>query len=314
MPRAFEPFRVSIPASSANLGTGFDSIGVALDLRLRADVTPANRFALEFVQGPDAPTHRGFAEAIRGAMHVFSERLPAAHVRVRNAIPLGKGLGSSAAAILLGLITAARCGGRRVPAKEIGWLASELEGHPDNALAALYGGIVVAATHAARAPAYVRVRTPKNIRAIVVVPDVELSTARARAALPARYPRADVVHNTQRAALLAASLASGDLSQLADAMSDVIHQPYRAQLVPGLAEALRFRSQDVLAIALSGAGPSVLALLRSNGAWKRSVSSLCACFGREGVAVRALHLQIASAGATVVTRRASAPPAVPAMP
>lgn len=296
MRRAFAPFSLRIPATSANLGPGFDSIGIALELRLEAWVYPAKRLSLEFVEGPNAPTHGGFAETIRGAMRAVSARLPPARVLVRNSIPLGKGLGSSAAAILLGLVVAARCRRQRLTVHEIGRLASDLEGHPDNALSALYGGAVIAAARSSRAPAHIRVRLPTELRALVVVPDIDLPTPEARAVLPQAYALSDVARNTQRAALLAASLATGDLSHLSEAMRDVVHQQYRARLAPGLGEALRFRARDVLGVALSGAGPSVLAFVRSHVSWQEHGESLAQCFRRKGIEAQALHLRIAERG------------------
>ena len=127
----------------------------------------------------------------------------------------------------------------------------ELEGHPDNALPAVYGGIVIATSSRAS----IKLPAPRDLQAIVVVPEFDLATERARALLPIQYDRRDVVFNIQRAALLGAALASGSWNVLREAMNDRFHQPYRGAVVPGLAEALRVDSPELIGIALSGAGP-----------------------------------------------------------
>jgi len=258
--------QISVPASSANLGPGFDTIGIALDLRLRATVRAGADYRLTFVPGPHAPTHSGFADEIeRGLSSILGAERPAIAIEVENPIPLGKGLGSSAAAGVLGASIAARFVEPQVDLRTLTRIVTDLEGHPDNALPALLGGIVIAAQRGEDAPSYLRFEPPAGIRAIVAIPNIDLPTAEARAILPERYRKEDAVYNVQRAALLAASLASGDFAHLRVAMGDRFHQPYRSAFVPGLAECLRIEADGLLGIALSGAGPSVLALCSGNG-------------------------------------------------
>ena len=225
-------------------------------------------------------------------------QLPRVSINVDNAIPLGKGLGSSAAASILGLIIASRAHGRALRRSQLAELACELEGHPDNALAALYGGAVVAASSAARD--CVRLAAPAGLRALIVVPEVELSTCDARALLPERYARNDMVFTAQRASLLGAALGSGSWKALQSAMNDCVHQPYRAAKIPGLAEALAIRSRDLVGVALSGAGPSVLAIVRSAAASRAMAKPIVAAFADAGVPAKALHLAFAARGAVVV--------------
>jgi homoserine kinase len=291
-----EAFAVSVPASSANLGPGFDAVGIALDLRLRARVDPARRFSLE-IGGKEAPSHGGYADAILAAMRGIDERLPAVRVRVENDIPLGKGLGSSAAARVLGLAVASRASGRALSRDRLAELACELEGHPDNAFAAVYGGAVIAALPAPRS--CVRISAPRDVRALVVVPEVDLSTEEARALLPERYDRSDVVFTAQRASLLGAALASGSWTALGEAMRDRVHQPYREARIPGLREALAIRSRELIGVALSGAGPSVLAFVRSGVAWRGLARRLESCFLRAGVGARSYLLDVAARGVSV---------------
>jgi homoserine kinase len=294
-----EGFRVSVPASSANLGPGFDAIGLALDLWAHATVEPAAAFGIEFVPGKHAPTNAGFAnEILRGLDRVLGGPRPAVSIVVENAIPLGKGLGASAAGAVLGLSIGARLAAFPPGEALLAQYATDLEGHPDNALPALLGGIVVAAQRADAPPAYLRFAPPPTLRAIVVTPHIVLPTAAARALLPAAYERRDVVFNIQRAALLAASLACGDLTALRTATGDRVHQPYRAPLVPGFETMLELQLPGLLAVALSGAGPSVLALVEGDGA--EVGAALQAEFAREAIESDVYLLAVSTRGAMVV--------------
>ncbi|HUA09146.1 MAG TPA: homoserine kinase [Candidatus Acidoferrales bacterium] len=284
-------FAVSVPASSANLGPGFDAVGIALELRARAFVEPAAHFSIEF-GGPERPTHPGFERMLLAAMNAVSFELPRVRVQVVNAIPLGKGLGSSAAARALGVTIAARAHGLPFDRDAIAQRVCELEGHPDNALPAVCGGIAIAAN----ANASIKLAAPRELRAILVVPEFDLATKQARALLPMAYEKADVVFNIQRAALLGAALASGSWSALRDAMADRIHQPHRAAVVPGLADALAIQDEGLIGVALSGAGPSVLALVHERDAWRPIAAKIEAAFAAAGIASRSLRLPFASRG------------------
>jgi len=293
-----EAFVVSVPASSANLGPGFDAIGLALDLWVRATVQPAMHFSVSFKAGTYVPTNAGFEnEIVRGMDRVLGGARPNVSILVENGIPLGKGLGASAAGAVLGITIGAELAEQRPPARELARHASDLEGHPDNALPALLGGVVIAAMPEGAQPAYLRFEPPVGLSVVVVTPHIVLPTAAARALLPASYERRDVVFNVQRAALLAASLASGDLSVLRVATADRIHQPYRAPLVPGFDEMLAFELPGLLAVALSGAGPSVVALVGGNQ--DAIGEAMQAAFAREGIDSDVFHLGISTKGATV---------------
>lgn len=293
-----DAFVAAVPASSANLGPGFDAIGLALDLWVRATVQPAMSFSVSFKAGTYVPTNAGFEnEIVRGLERVLGPDRPRVSILVENAIPLGKGLGASAAGAVLGLTIGAELAPEQPAERLLARYAAELEGHPDNALPALLGGVVVAAMPDDADPAYLRFDPPAGLSAVVVTPRIVLPTAAARALLPATYERRDVVFNLQRAALLAASLAGGDLSQLRVASGDRIHQPYRAPLVPGFAEMLTFERPGLLALALSGAGPSVIALV--DGESEAIGQAMQASFAREGIDSDVFHLGISTRGATV---------------
>ncbi len=289
-------FDVSVPATSANLGPGFDTLGIALDLRLRATVRPAAEFSLTFQAGPCAPTHDGFAqEILRGFDAVSAHARPPLAIVVDNPIPLGKGLGSSAAANVLGAQIAAECYPER--RADLLTIVTALEGHPDNALPALLGGFIVAAQRGEYEPSYLRFAPPTRVRAVIAIPEIELPTEEARAILPQTYRKEDVVYNVQRSSLLAAAWASGDLSVLRVAMADRLHQPYRAAAVPGLTDALQLELPGLLGLALSGAGPSVLGFVESNA--DAIASAMQDIFARHKIPSTTLVLGFTTVGAHV---------------
>jgi len=293
-----EPFRFSVPASSANLGPGFDSIGLALELRISARVAVLGAGATPrwTFDGEYPPTHDGLRDEIaRGIARIAGARmLPPLDIAVTNDIPLGKGLGGSAAAAVLGVAIGAHLRGRAAEEEELAQTIAEIEGHPDNGIPALLGGVVVAAQAPGEAPTYIRFAPPPEMRAMVVTPQIEMPTVQARALLPTSYSRRDAVYNIGRAALLGAAFASGRCDLLRAAMRDRIHQPYRASFVPGLEEMIALEGPDIYGIALSGAGPSVIALVRrSDPAVGRAIAAI---FARSGVAARTFDLALAADG------------------
>ena len=237
---------VRVPASSANLGPGFDCFAAALGLYLELEVSDADRF--ELVSDLDVRRDR------QNLAVVAFERIASASRRrfsVRSVIPLSGGLGSSAAAVVAGLLAADRLAGGDAPLLE---LASELEGHPDNVAAALLGGFVVCADGEAH-----RIDPPATLEALLVVPHRPVRTQRARAALPASVPLADAVFNTAHGALLMLGLAGDDPDLVARGLGDLLHQPYRAHLYPRSAELMRRAGElGALGATISGAGPTVL--------------------------------------------------------
>jgi len=287
-------FAVSVPATSANLGPGFDSIGIALDLRMRAQVTVLDAGAegsWEF-SGSEAPTHDGLRHEIARAIATIVPRPPPLAVAVDNAVPLGRGMGASAAGAALGLAIGAVLRDPPPDDRELARTVTVIEGHPDNGIPAVVGGVVIAAAEGDDV-VYTRFDPPANVRAVVVVPQIEMPTRQARAILPNQYAKADAVFNVGRAALLAAAFASGRVELLRPAMRDRLHQPYRASFVPGLEEMLALDDPEILGIALSGAGPSVIALIRPGC---RVGERLAAIFGRHGVTSRSFDLALAARG------------------
>ncbi len=237
---------VRVPASSANLGPGFDCFAAALDLHLRLRVEAADAF--EFVTDLDVPRDRSNL-----AVAAFERVTPADGWRfaMTSEIPMSGGLGSSAAATVAGLIAARELTGAQVDVLALG---SEIEGHPDNVAAALMGGVVVCADGDVA-----RIGTPGALEAVLVVPQEPVATSLARRALPESVPLADAVFNTAHGALLVLGLARGDTTLVARGLRDRLHQPHRAHLYPRSAALVEdARSLGALGATLSGAGPSVL--------------------------------------------------------
>jgi homoserine kinase len=290
-------FAVSAPASSANLGAGFDAVAIALELRMTARVRElAGGASSEWTYGgAHAPTHDGLRGCVERGIVRIAPAAPPLAVRLDNAIPLGAGLGSSAAAHALGVAIGARLVDRPPDDDLRARAVAELEGHPDNALAAWYGGAVIAA-EGDDGLTVARFASPP-VRAVLAVPEIALPTAQARALMPRTYSRADAVHNVQRAALLGAALASGRTDLLGAAVRDRLHQPYRAAAIPGLTELLALDDPALVAVALSGAGPSVIALVRGDA--ERIGRAMTAVFAAHGVASQVLVLELASEGVRV---------------
>ncbi|HBY63050.1 MAG TPA: homoserine kinase [Solibacterales bacterium] len=265
--------QIRVPASSANLGPGFDALGLALDLYLDCRFRRSERLAIR-VTGRDAASIPATAENLiwQTALDVarsLGEPLPAVELVIDNAIPLGKGLGSSAAALTAGVVIADHL-------LELNWKplrildeAARIEGHPDNVAACVLGSIVASAIDSGGVARAVRLELPDRYGVAVVVPDFVLPTVEARAVLPAVVSRADAIFNIQRAALLIAALATGTTSAFPAALEDRLHQPYREALVPGLEDILKLRAPGLLGCALSGAGPSVLAF------YERGFENVC---------------------------------------
>jgi homoserine kinase len=261
------PIRLRLPATSANLGAGFDAAAVALDFHLEIEAKPAAAFSIEG-SGRDAERCSQLEDNLilgiyRRLLEENQQPVTPLALRMKNEIPLGMGCGSSAAGRLAAIALAVHFG-------QLGWgderileEAAVLEGHPDNAAACWLGGYVSAAAEG-RKVHVARVDPPAEWRAIVVLPAEPLATSKARAVLPAGYSREDVIANLQSVSLLGLAFAQARGDLLRVAMRDRIHQPYRAGICPMLPRLLPLAGRDgILGAALSGAGPAVLVVLES---------------------------------------------------
>jgi homoserine kinase len=254
--------RFRVPGSSANIGPGFDALAIALNVYLECRFSVTNKLAIR-ASGRDAhlistkDDNLIWQTALTTAARA-NRSLPAVDLEIINHIPLGKGLGSSAAALISGVIMAERLLDLRWSPHRILDEAARIEGHPDNVAACVLGSVVASAVDPGGIARAVRIAMPPRIAIAVVAPDYAVPTKVARSVLPEYYSMADAVWNIQRASLLVAALSSGDLSAFPTALDDRMHQPYRLQLVPGLSEILRIRTPGLLGCAMSGAGPAVL--------------------------------------------------------
>jgi len=229
-------------------------------------------------------------------------RLPPIRLAVQNDIPVAAGLGSSAAAAVAGSLLAFAVAGKPL-AKDVALqCAAEMEGHADNVAAALLGGLVVTFARCDGTIGVVQKRWPKMVRIVVVTPQCTLETKKSRAVLPKTVPRVDAVHNLQRSALLVAALDERRYDLLWDALQDRVHQPYRQALIPGLDDALAVpRMHGLLGVALSGAGPSVIALAIDN--FNEIGKEIAGRFERRGLSASFQTLEAAQEGFTTSDKR-----------
>jgi homoserine kinase len=302
-------FTIKVPATSANLGPGFDALGLALDLWNESTFEFADDFAV-YVEGEGKdrlpqdknnmiiPAAQKLAERAGKELHPFA-------VRCVNHIPPGSGLGSSAAATLTGLLAANVLTESKLSNDEILCLATELEGHPDNVAPALMGGLVVSTVNGEKIIARTLVGADRDplLHVTIVLPDFHFPTKEARNSLPQKVDMKDAVHNISRAVLVTEAFRTGDLSLLGEAMSDKLHQPYRLKLIPGAEEAMRaMKAEGASAVALSGAGPSLIAFSGTESAIPQGDligSAAKRAFEQAGLSARIFQLGISSRGAEI---------------
>ena len=318
-------FEVRVPASTANLGAGFDFLGLALELYLKARATvlskPGARIMARSsgVRGsskfPSAPEENLIFRAMRHTAEREGFELPPLRLAVQNQIPVAGGLGSSAAATAAGVALAFALGGgesRRDSMFMPGSAsttpdtllrhAAAIEGHTDNVAASIFGGLVVTLPLWDGTVVAVHKRWPKMIRVIAVTPTLELATKKSRAVLPDSVPLADAVHNLQRSALFVAAIEERRYELLWDAMRDRLHQAHRQRLIPGLAEVLSMpRMPGLLGLALSGAGPSVVALATDR--YEEISKAIASRFEQHGLACSVRKLEAAQEGLSVTETR-----------
>jgi homoserine kinase len=300
--------RVRVPATTSNLGPGFDALGLALRLYNTLELEAADAPRIE-IDGdgaetlPRDPSHLAYRAAIavvvlQAERGIRRESLPAAfHLRQHNRIPLARGLGSSAAAIVGGAAAANALLGGPLDRQALLDLAAGMEGHPDNVAPALLGGLVACVTTEAGTIRTVRL-IPQRLRVVIAIPEFAVSTAEARRLLPEAVPFRDAVFNVTRTALLVAALADGRMDLMDEAMRDRLHQPYRARLVPGL-DAVFSAARDAGArgVALSGSGPTVVAFGDGAGIG----AAMCRAFEAAGARCRSIDAEIDTDGAVVET-------------
>ncbi|MFF2480536.1 homoserine kinase [Paenibacillus sp. NPDC058071] len=296
---------VKVPASTANLGPGFDSLGMALSLYAWIEMSIADKttFRLHGEQMKGLPTDRSNL-IYKVAQLVFKEagvHVPELHIEMYSEIPLTRGLGSSASAIVGALVAANALIGSPLSEDKLFQLATAWEGHPDNVGASLFGGIIASAWDGERAD-YVKLAPPASLSTLVAIPAFQLSTEKARHALPSQLSMADAVFNIGRSSLLVAALATGELGLIRSAMRDRLHQPYRAALIPGMAHILDHAcDHGALGAALSGAGPTLIAFVDKTSERKEELEQfLLATLKKEGIEAETRWLEPCKEGPQVI--------------
>ncbi|HXD32927.1 MAG TPA: homoserine kinase [Pyrinomonadaceae bacterium] len=291
---------VKVPGSTSNLGAGFDCFGLALQiyLNVKAAIDPGldRECSIEVAEGGEnSSLPLSSDNLIYRAMRYAAEReecvLPPVELKIDNQIPISRGLGGSAAAIVAGIKLFDLLLERSMSNETALKYATELEGHADNAAPSLLGGFVVNCLGSESGVISLQRPWPEDIKVVVIVPEIHLDTKLARAALSSEVDHRDAVFNLQRVALFTAALAEGRYDLLWEAMKDRLHQPMRGPLVPGLADAMAVpRIPGLLGVALSGAGPSVVALAKDN--LEEIGRTIAANFERDGISARVLDLEV----------------------
>ena len=298
--------KIRVPGTSANCGPGFDCLGVSCTIYNELELTllpePGLDIRVEGEGAEDIPTDERNL-AWRSILFMLgrlkaSEDYRGAVIRMKNNVPLSRGLGSSAAAIVAALKATNVILGNPLDRRGLLQLATDLEGHPDNVAPAIYGGFTVSLVHDG-VPESFSFLPKASLELVVAVPDFHLSTKEARAALPAEVPLKDAVFNVGRAALLVGALAKGNMTFLRYAFDDALHQPYRAKLIPGMYEVFEAaRNAGAIGVAMSGAGPCIIAYVTDHAA--AVGDAMIEAFRCHGIEARALTLGIDQRGAHIV--------------
>ncbi len=259
---------VEVPATSANLGPGFDCLGLALELHNSLTLELADDFRIDIAgEGADRlPRNENnlISQAINTFYELIGQPMPTLHLTLQNRIPLARGLGSSAAAVVAGIFAANALAGSPMQISDLLRLACKIEGHPDNVAAALFGGLTVAGVCDDDAFC-VKCPVPRDLKAVLFIPDQAMSTRAARRVLPRLINRADAVFNISRASALVAALATNQLQYIEEATRDRLHQPYRQKIFPAMSDLFAAAKEaGALGAFLSGAGSTICALCSTN--------------------------------------------------
>ena len=301
MNRNDKPFTILAPATSANLGPGFDALGLALDLYDEYRFEVSDTVSVEVTGEAAGETPTDESNRVLDAAIRYSSKLGAEFrhrsVRQVSRIPVSRGLGSSAAATVTGIVAACRSTGIEVCQSRLIEEAATMDGHPDNVIPALTGGLSVIA-QAGSGPVWTKAPFPSDLEIAVAVPETRIETARARSVLPSSVDFADAVFNVSRAALLVAALQRPDYALLAEAMRDRLHQPHRSSLHPALTRMIEAAYESgAVGAALSGSGSAVIAFAESDAAGVGA--AMQAACEAAGVSCRSFTSRVCSNGLEV---------------
>lgn len=301
--------RVRVPGTSANCGPGFDSIGVActiyndLELTLKQEEELVIEIEGEGAENIPCDARNIVLRAIRTILRRahLDDEIRGFRIRMTNHIPLSRGLGSSAAAIVAGLKATNALLGNRFSRRELLQMATDIEGHPDNVAPAIFGGFTISVVTRGRVECFsLMPRMP--LKLVIAVPEFPLSTRLARSVLPEQVKMKDAIFNVSRAALLVAALTKGQPRFLRNAFADALHQPYREKLIPGMTDVFyAARRAGALGASLSGAGPCLIAYTLENE--EAVEEAMVKAFAKHEIAAHALRLSIDAHGARVLKNR-----------
>ena len=301
--------KIRVPATTANLGPGFDCLGLALKLYLNLEIEEIEQGLVIEYHGEGAEKFSAKKNTLIGkSVELVLKKAgqdkskKGLKIKVFNQIPITRGLGSSASAIIGGIVGAARLYNIDLTNQEILELALSLEGHMDNIVPALIGGLTLAYKTGQKEIRWAGIKTPRDLRVVVAIPDFTLSTEEMRKALPQKVALPEAVFNLSRSALLVNALQNSDWDVLAEAMEDRLHQPYRAPFIPGIEDMfLKIKKTGLAGVALSGSGPSVVSLTKMGS--EEAISKIMKdAFLKAGVNCRILVLEADLDGTKFVSR------------
>jgi len=303
--------KIRVPATTANLGPGFDCLGMALKLYLKLEIEEIEEGLVIEYQGEGAEKFSAKKKEdtlIWKSINLVLKRTykdihkKGLNIRVFNEIPITRGLGSSASAIIGGIVGAAKLYNINLTNQEMLELALSLEGHMDNIVPALIGGLTLAYKTGQGEIKWTKIKTPRDLRVVVAIPDFTLSTGEMRKALPQKVALPEAVFNLSRSALLVNALQNSEWEVLAEAMEDRLHQPYRAPFIPGIEDMfVKIKKTGLAGVALSGSGPSVVSLTKK-GREERISKIMKDAFLNAGITCRVLVLEADLEGTKLVSR------------
>ena len=285
--------KIRIPATSANLGAGFDALGLALSFYNYVEMEESDRVEISSADDIAVPTDESnlIYVSAKDLFEVCGKKLEGLKLRQTNNIPMARGLGSSSACIVAGLVGANTLLGNPLTTDDLVDLAAQIEGHPDNTAPALLGGIVTAVFDG-RKVHWVKQEVFTKLKFAALIPDFELKTEKARACLPKEVSHKDAVYNLSRAALFSASLLTGKFENLRTAVHDKLHQPYRMELIPHCREVFDIAyTHGAYGVFISGAGPTIMAIAdESNEFFEGKMKFSLENAGLTGWQVREFHI------------------------
>ncbi|MBP2656621.1 MAG: Homoserine kinase [Firmicutes bacterium] len=296
--------KVRVPGTTANCGPGFDAIGIACTIYNEMTLTLSDDGkCLISITGegegliPSNDKNVAF-QAVRLVLERLNQPYTGIRINMHNFVPLARGLGSSAAAIVAGLVAANAVTGNQLTREDILDMATSMEGHPDNVAPAIFGGITVSIMNGNK-PYSLKFMPAFDLKMVVAIPDFTLSTRAARQVLPQEVLFQDAIFNVSRSALLIAALCEGRTEFLKYALEDRLHQPYRQKLIPGMADVLKAAvSQGAFGATLSGAGPCLIAYTKNNET--EIGEAMVRTFASHNISARFIALNIDSEGAKVI--------------